>query len=220
MNQFHSIRLILGDQLNRQHSWYSEKDDGVLYLIAELHQETVYVKHHIQKLCGFFAAMANFAQSLKDDGHQVRYYSLDESGQFASLSHMISSLCLQHNVSRFDYQAPDEYRLSQQLLALDLGPDIDVFCYDSEHFLLPKDEISQYINAGAHNRMESFYRKMRKRFYVLMEGDQPRGDRWNFDGENRQKLKAADLAEIPEPLLFSNDVSEILERLERHKIAL
>ena len=51
-----------------------------------------------------------------------------------------------------------------------------------------------------------------------MEGDQPRGDRWNFDGENRQKLKAADLAEIPEPLIFGNDVSAILKRLDKHGV--
>ncbi|MGB1244400.1 MAG: cryptochrome/photolyase family protein [Porticoccaceae bacterium] len=219
MSQFHTIRLILGDQLNRHHSWYSSKDDGVLYLMAELHQEATYVKHHIQKLCSFFAAMADFAQSLKADGHQLCYFSLDDSAQFDSLGHVVSSLCEQYKVRRFEYQAPDEYRLAQQLQALDLGADSEIFCCDSEHFLLPKNEINQYINAGVHNRMESFYRKMRKRFYLLMEGDQPRGDRWNFDGENRQKLKAADLAEIPEPLLFSNDVSDILQRLARHNLA-
>ncbi|MGB2359966.1 MAG: cryptochrome/photolyase family protein, partial [Porticoccaceae bacterium] len=65
MSQYHSLRLILGDQLNRQHSWYRSSDSGVLYLIAELHQEAGYVKHHIQKLCSFFAAMADFAKSLQ-----------------------------------------------------------------------------------------------------------------------------------------------------------
>ena len=93
MSQFHTIRLILGDQLNRHHSWYSSKDDGVLYLMAELHQESTYVKHHIQKLCSFFAAMADFAQSLKADGHQLCYFSLDDSAQFDSLGHVVSSLC-------------------------------------------------------------------------------------------------------------------------------
>lgn len=32
------VRLILGDQLNHAHSWFSEHRDDVLYLIAELHQ--------------------------------------------------------------------------------------------------------------------------------------------------------------------------------------
>ena len=93
MSQFRRIRLILGDQLNLEHSWYRTQDDGVLYVIAELHQEATYVTHHIQKLCSFFAAMADFAQSLKADGHTVQHYSLDETVQYEGLGHMIRSLC-------------------------------------------------------------------------------------------------------------------------------
>ena len=218
MNNFHTIRLVLGDQLNREHSWYKNIDDGVLYVIAEIHQEATYVTHHIQKLCSFFAAMADFAQSLKADGHTVQHYSLDETVQYEGLGHMIRSLCEHYGVENFDYQAPDEFRLMEQMRNLDLGPQLQITCYDSEHFLLPQDEISQIINAGKHNRMESFYRKMRKRFNILMDADQPLGDRWNFDGENRKKLKPADLAAVPEPLLFSNDVGEILRRIEKHQI--
>ncbi|MEL4403108.1 cryptochrome/photolyase family protein, partial [Shewanella algae] len=34
-------------------------------------------------------------------------------------------------------------------------------------------------------RMEFFYREMRRRTGLLMEGDKPVGGRWNFDAENR-----------------------------------
>ena len=47
---FHTLRLVLGDQLNRAHSWFDQTDPGVLYLIAELPQETAYVRHHVQKI--------------------------------------------------------------------------------------------------------------------------------------------------------------------------
>ncbi len=46
---YKTLRLILGDQLNASHNWYKEKDAQTLYVIAELKQETDYVKHHIQK---------------------------------------------------------------------------------------------------------------------------------------------------------------------------
>ena len=59
------LRLILGDQLNACHSWFAQRDDQCLYLIAELLQETGYVKHHIQKICGFFLAMEQFAAALQ-----------------------------------------------------------------------------------------------------------------------------------------------------------
>jgi deoxyribodipyrimidine photolyase-related protein len=218
MQQFHTLRLILGDQLNSSHSWYRTVDSGVLYVISELHQEAGYVKHHIQKICAFFAAMENFSSTLRANGHQVKYLTLDESSEYKDLSHLISQLCQQYEIQKFDYQQPDEYRLAQQLENLSL-PSVEVSCCDTEHFLLPKEEIPQYIKPDKHNRMETFYRKMRVRFNLLMDSDQPRGGRWNFDGENRQKLKPADIAVLPEPLLFANPVDKILQRIKFHQIA-
>ena len=218
MQKFYTLRLILGDQLNSSHSWYRNVDNGVLYVIAELHQEASYVKHHIQKIAAFFAAMENFASALQSAGHQVSYLTLDDSKKYTDLCDLISQLCQQHGIKNFDYQQPDEYRLAQQLQNLSL-PSVEISCCDTEHFLLPKEEISEYIKPDKHNRMESFYRKMRVRFNLLMDSDQPRGGRWNFDGENRQKLKPADIAALPEPLLFANPVSKILQRIKAHNIA-
>ncbi|MEE2029949.1 hypothetical protein DIKCMJMK_03845 [Shewanella oneidensis] len=65
LQHFHTVRLILGDQLNAEHTWYQQVDPKVLYLIAELHQENTYVTHHVQKICAFFSAMAQFASELQ-----------------------------------------------------------------------------------------------------------------------------------------------------------
>lgn len=218
MTETHRLRLILGDQLNSQHSWYRQPDPSVIYVIAELHQESTYVVHHIQKLCGFFAAMAAFAEHLRDQGHRVLHLTLDETCAYADLNQLLIALCNTHSIRHFEYQRPDEYRLLKQLEHLQLDPEITVSCWDTEHFLLPQEELKDYIKPSKHNRMESFYRKMRRRFNILMDGDSPRGERWNFDTENRQKLKPADLQKIPEPLLFSNDVRDFLARIERHNI--
>ena len=102
MQQFHTLRLILGDQLNSSHSWYRHVDNGVLYVIAELHQETSYVKHHIQKITAFFAAMENFASALQSAGHQVNYLTLDDSADYRDLSDLIAKLCEQYGVENFD----------------------------------------------------------------------------------------------------------------------
>ena len=56
------LRLILGDQLNPKHSWFEKTDDDVLYLMIEQKSEAQYVKHHIQKLLGFFGAMRRFSK--------------------------------------------------------------------------------------------------------------------------------------------------------------
>ena len=216
MKKYHSLRLILGDQLNASHSWYREQDDGVLYLIAELHQEASYVRHHVQKVCAFFAAIESFATALTAAGHQVKHLTLDDTADFPDLNGLIAALCKEHGIAQFEYQQPDEYRLAEQLKTLDLG--IPITCWESQHFLLTHDELASYIKVGKHNRMESFYRKLRKRLDILMDGAEPLGERWNFDGENRNKLKPADIQMVPQPLLFANPVSRYLERIQRHGI--
>ncbi|WP_396586858.1 cryptochrome/photolyase family protein [Bermanella sp. R86510] len=212
-----NVKLILGDQLNARHSWFAEPSDDTVFIIAELQQETQYVKHHIQKLCGFFLAMENFAHALREAGHNVVHLTLDESQAFSSLPHLIEHYCTQYNAKTFHYQRPDEHRLLIQLRDFAIEG-VDVCLWDTEHFLLPFEEIAKQFKANKAHRMEAFYRRMRKRFNILMVGDEPKGGKWNYDAENRQSLNEQELASIPEPLTFKHDVSAILERLEKHDV--
>ena len=74
--EYKTLRLIMGDQLNASHSWFQNKDDNVIYVIAELHQETNYVKHHAQKIAAFFLSMHAFANALQAAGHHVLHLNL------------------------------------------------------------------------------------------------------------------------------------------------
>jgi deoxyribodipyrimidine photolyase-related protein len=44
-----TLRLVLGDQLNSNHSWFKAADDSVTYVMMEVRTETDYASHHIQK---------------------------------------------------------------------------------------------------------------------------------------------------------------------------
>lgn len=218
MRKFHTLRLLLGDQLDIQHQWFNQTSDDVCYVLAQLRQETDYALHHIQKVCAFFSAMEQFAGQLQNKGHHVRYLTLNDTNADASLDALIIRLCREHQVKRFEYQQPDEYRLHKQLQALELQGHIEINCVDTQHFLLPMPEIPQHFAAGKSVRMEHFYRKMRKRFDILMEDGKPVGGKWNYDQQNRQRLKQKDLDAIPAPLEFSHDVSSILQLLHDHEV--
>ncbi len=214
-----TLRLILGDQLNASHSWLRSQNDNVLYLIAELPQETQYVRHHRQKVLAFFAAMQQFASALANAGHRVLYLTLDQTANYPTLDALLLTLIEQHGIERFEYQLPDEYRLRQQLSIFCSQLEIGSLAYETEHFYLSDNELQDYFSANKAHRMEAFYRKMRTRFDVLMDGSQPLGGRWNFDAENRNKIKPEHFAAVPAPLLFANDVGDINQRLERHQVA-
>jgi deoxyribodipyrimidine photolyase-related protein len=215
---YSTLRLILGDQLNSRHSWFESQDSSVLYLIAELRQEATYAKHHVQKLCAFFLAMQNFSQHLIDRGHHVLHLTLDDTKTDADIESLITRIAHHYSVNEFQYQRPDEFRLLEQLENLHFDQAICVQQFDTEHFYLDFGELSLQIKPERHNRMEAFYRKMRKRFQILMNGSEPLGGSWNFDSENRHKLKSRDLETIPNPLVFENDIASILDRIQAHQI--
>jgi len=212
------LRLILGDQLNPMHSWFETIDDNVIYVIAELHQEANYTQHHIQKISAFFIAMENFAEYLTKAGHRVCYLTLDETKKYQDLPQLITTLLSEYECERFSFQQPDEYRLRTQLNKMSCKLNIQINEIDSEHFLLPFDQLSTHFKASTHVRMENFYRFMRQHFSILMNGSKPMGGAWNFDANNRQSFKTQDLKQIPKPLVFDNPVDDILQRIKEHNI--
>ena len=212
------LRLILGDQLNPMHSWFEQIDEDVIYVIAELHQEARYTKHHIQKIMAFFVAMYDFSQYLKSKGHRVCYLTLDDTAKVKDLTELINELTVRYSSESFTFQRPDEFRLRTQLASMNNPLNLAVYEVDTEHFLLPFDELPSHFKAATHVRMENFYRHMRKRFSILMKGSQPEGGAWNFDASNRQTFKKTDIKLIPKPLTFDNAAEHFLKRIKRYNI--
>ena len=95
---YNTLRLILGDQLNLKHSWYDIVEDGIVYFIAEMRQDTDYLNHHIQKVVAFFASMRNMAEALEDRGHHVIYYTQDDPSNTQSLTDLDESYA--HHIQR------------------------------------------------------------------------------------------------------------------------
>ena len=211
-----TLRLILGDQLNQQHSWFSEKDSDITYVMAEMRQETDYVKHHIQKVVAFFLSMRNFADFLKSEGHIIKYYKITDKDNPQELTSIISEIIIKEKIEKFEYQLPDEYRLDLQLSNFCEKLEIESQAFDSEHFYTSRMEVADFFKGKKSLLMESFYREMRKKHSILTVGDQPLGGKWNFDQQNRNKYKEE--VPIPIPLQFGTDVSEVVADIETAKV--
>lgn len=211
-----TLRLLLGDQLNLQHSWFDEVNPNVIYLMAEMRQETDYVKHHIQKVVAFFQAMRTFSDELIEKGHQVDYYKISDSNTPQDLEKLILEIVAKKNIECFEYQFPDEYRLDEQLKAICEKLSISTKAVDSEHFYASRNELADFFEGKKQLLMESFYRMMRKKHHVLVIGGQPLDGKWNFDHNNRNKYKNE--VPIPFPLDFHKDVSEIVAEIEAQNI--
>ena len=181
------LRLILGDQLNPEHSWFTAPDPEMLYVLMEVRQETDYVLHHAQKILAIFAAMRDFARHLIAAGHRVRYLTIDDPENLQSLPANLDELIAQYRAKSFEYQAPDERRLDVQLDEYIQQLKIPARMVESEHFLTRREEAAEFFATRKRWKMEPFYQHMRRLHGVLLSSDgRPSGGHWNFDAENRK----------------------------------
>lgn len=209
-----TLRLILGDQLNHQHSWFKEEQENICYVFMEMRQETDYVTHHIQKVIGFFSAMREFAEHLKERDHEVIYLRINDKKNKQTLPENLKQIISEYEIEKFEYQLPDEYRLDVQLKDFCSELTIDTEAYDTEHFLTSREDLANFYKGKKEMTMEYFYRDMRKKYDVLMVNSKdPEGGKWNFDKSNRKKWNGT--PEIPHERGFRKDVSTLLQEVEK-----
>jgi len=208
-----TLRLILGDQLNHSHSWFKEQNHQITYVMMEVMQEQEYVKHHVQKITGFLLAMRQFAEELKDKGHQVVYYCLDDAENQQHFDKNLNQLIQKLAIEKFEYQMPDEYRLDQQFRTYTDTLNIPTTIFDTEHFYTSKEELKDFFKGKKQYLMENFYRYMRKKHHVLVDHHlDPVGGQWNFDHENRKKYDGK--TPLKSKLTFKRDATEMVKMLQ------
>ena len=210
-NEEKVLRLILGDQLNAAHSWFQTANTNHTYVLLEMRSETDYVQHHVQKVVGFFAAMRSFADSLVAQGHHVIYSKINETAH-TTFSEAIQALVSKHAFDRFEYQEPDEYRVDQHFKQLTVELNIPVAVFSTEHFFTKREDVATLFAGKKTFVLERFYRQIRTKEAILMDGDKPLTGQWNYDADNRKKIPAKHI--VTQPFLFENDVTSILEEIE------
>ncbi len=196
-----NLILILGDQLSANLASLKAGDPARdRILMAEVWDEATYVKHHKKKIAFIFSAMRHFAEELKAGGWPVDYVHLDEAANSQSLTGELSRAVARHHPERVIITEPGEWRVRQMLEAWADAP-LDIL--EDDRFLCTHAEFSDWAAGRKQLRMEYFYREMRRKTGLLMDGDQPAGGKWNFDADNR-KPASADLF-MPRPAQVQPD---------------
>ena len=207
VSQKKRLILVLGDQLSMDLSALKEGDkEHDVVVMAEVGDEATYVKHHPKKIAFVFAAMRKFAKALEADGWQVAYKRFEDEGS--------DSICgeLMRRAKEFDAHEviatePGEFRL---ISALENCP-VSVHMFNDDRFLASHTEFQDWAEGRKSLRMEYFYRDMRRKTGLLMDGDDPVEGKWNFDHDNRKP--APDDVSHDGPLRFEpdEDVQEVLD---------
>ncbi|MBQ2260674.1 MAG: cryptochrome/photolyase family protein [Loktanella sp.] len=199
--------LVLGDQLSPNLSALRKCDkNSDVVVMAEVGDEASYVPHHPKKIAFTFAAMRKFAQSLRKDGWQVAYTKLDDPENTGSITGELIRRASEYDAAGVVYTEPGEWRL---IAALGDMP-LKTHALPDDRFLASHQDFDGWAQGRKQLRMEYFYRDMRRKTGLLMDGNQPEGGKWNYDHDNRKP--APDSVDYAGPMQFTPDevVEEVL----------
>jgi deoxyribodipyrimidine photolyase-related protein len=202
--------LVLGDQLTPDVAALRAARPGDVVVMAEVMAEGTYVPHHPQKIALILSAMRHFAEALRASGWRVAYSRLDEPENTQSIVGELIRRAAELGAREVIATAPGDWRLRAALAECP----VPVTVLPDDRFLCSEREFAAWAEGRKQLRMEFFYREMRRKTGLMMEGDKPAGGQWNFDHDNRKPAKA-DLFR-PRPPRFAPDVvtEEVLALVE------
>ena len=203
--------LVLGDQLSEVLSALREADrEADTVVMAEVMEEATYVRHHPKKIALVFAAMRKFAAKLEADGWTVAYSQLDSNENAGSIVGELLRRAQETGAESVICTEPGEWRLVNKLTHAPIKTTI----LPDDRFLASHTEFEDWAEGRKQLRMEYFYRDMRRKTGLLMDGDQPEGGQWNFDHDNRKPAPSRLKPEGPlrfEPDAVTKDVLALVE---------
>ncbi|MGC5698575.1 cryptochrome/photolyase family protein [Pseudomonas sp. NFXW11] len=214
MTTTHRLCLVLGDQLSLDLASLQGLDaERDCVLLVEVMEEASHVPHHPQKIALVFSAMRHFAQELQQRGIRVHYVALDDPRNTGSVPGELQRWHSQLQPSELHLTECGDWRLEQSLKQCGLA----IHWHADSRFLCSRGEFSRWAQGKKQLRMEFFYRDMRRKSGLLLNGDgSPVGGAWNFDADNRKALPKG--LRPPAPARFAADAitQEVLALVAKH----
>ena len=162
--------LILGDQLSLDYietlGTVASEDTVLMVEDWSLVQRKPY---HRKKIALVWSAMRHFKDELRRLGHSVSY----------NINASITS-CVREQHQPVVCIAPREQGI-RAILA-----DSGVTFVPDPYWFVSQSAFSQWMASRSQPRLEQYYRMVRLQTGYLMDGENPLGDVWNFDKDNRK----------------------------------
>ena len=212
-----NLVLILGDQLDERSAAFDGFDPSAdAVWMAEVAQESEKVWVAKPRIAIFLAAMRHFRDALGQRGWRVFYRALTAKGaQWSGLpgkgipgenfAVQLAWAIAQTRPARLTLVEPGEWSVREEIVAAAKAAGVPLEIRGDRHFFCTAEEFEAHAAGRKQLRMEYFYREMRVKTGVLMDGDKPAGGEWNFDHDNRESFGKDGPGLLPAPRRFPPD---------------
>jgi deoxyribodipyrimidine photolyase-related protein len=200
--------VILGDQLNLDSSAFKGFDPKLdCVWMAEVHEESTHIWSSKQRIALFISAMRHFAKELEKAKIPLRYSALEDSDNTQTLDGELLRAIKMLKPQTLIMTAPGDWRVLEKIKGVANQTNIPLEIREDDYFFSTVREFAQHSKGRKQIRLEYWYRELRKKHNILMEGNQPVGGEWNYDHDNRSAFGKEGPPTIPGPLRFKADAT-------------
>jgi deoxyribodipyrimidine photolyase-related protein len=201
-----NLVIVLGDQLDAESSALQGFDasQDVIWM-AEVAEESTHVWSAKQRIAVFISAMRHFADHLRGQGLPLHYTRLDDADSRGTLALELAHAITQLRPTTLVMTAPGDWRVLQSLRAVAAEHRLPLDLRDDTHFFSTVRDFAAHIKGRKQLRLEYWYRELRQKHGILMDGKKPVGEQWNFDADNRESFGKAGPQNVPPPTRFAPD---------------
>jgi len=214
-----NLVIILGDQLDESAAALSDFDPKVdTVWMAEVAEESTHIPSSKQRTTVFLSAMRHFAATLKDKGFSVVYSKLDDKENTGTLAGELKRAITGLKPKQLIMTAPGDWRVYHSLRTVARTSELNLEVRDDTHFFSTVSEFREHAKDRKQLRLEYFYRELRQKTGILMDGKEPVGGQWNFDAENRGSFGKEGPQDVPKPTRFKPDAItlDVIKQVEKH----
>ncbi|MBL6702624.1 MAG: cryptochrome/photolyase family protein [SAR86 cluster bacterium] len=154
------------------------------------------LKHHKHKLVLLISALRHWTKYLEKDFKNIVHIKITKKRDI-DLMHQLEDL---HQKDPFDVlhvTQPSDHGVLTQLMFFGSKYNVELNIHSDTKFIDSIEGFSEWSKDKKSLVQEYYYRWLRKKYSLLMDGDKPLGGKWNFDKENQKSISK--LKESPKP---------------------
>ena len=221
MTPLRRLVLVLGDQLGWDSPALDDFDPGCdRLLLIEAASEATEVWNHQARLVLFLSGMRHFANEAHRRRWPCTYLRLDDDSLPAGFEDRLAHALQAWPAQTLVVLEPGAWRMERLIESAAQDAGLALQWVADTHFLCTRQDFARWAQDRRELRMEFFYRDMRRRHGVLMEGREPVGGRWNFDADNRKGFGRQGPGPVPAPARIAPDrVTQDVIALVRQRFA-
>jgi deoxyribodipyrimidine photolyase-related protein len=200
------IGVIFPDDLSVNNKVLTAINKSDPLLVYEPCDTFYQLKHHKHKLVLLISALRHWTKYLEKDFENIVHIKITKKRD-VDLMHQLEDLHQKDPFDMLHVTQPSDHGVLTQLMFFGSKYNVELNIHPDTKFIDSIEGFSEWSKNKKSLVQEYYYRWLRKKYSLLMDGDKPLGGKWNFDKENQKSISKLKDSPKPRQKLKSDEIT-------------